>query len=405
MRILHTSDWHLGKNLEGASRLEEQEQFIEDFIHIVDENCIDMVIISGDIYDSSNPPAKAEKLFYKALKGISKNGKRLTLVIAGNHDNPDRLSAASPLAYEQGVIILGKPKSYPQIGKCGAHNILNAGEGYIELELNNEKAVIITLPYPSEKRLNEVLFESIEEKDRQKSYSDKIRQIFSNLSDKYKDDTINLLVSHLFVLGGEETDSERPIQLGGSLAISASIFPEKAQYIALGHLHRPQEIKAKSRCVYAGSPLQYSKSEIGYTKGCYIVDLKAGEEPNVESISFKNYKPIEVWKCEGVQEAIKRCEENTERDVWVYLEVKTDKYISQEDIKSMKRFKKDILEIRPIIIDEDKFKEDTFCNIKEKSMKELFRDFYVKQRSTEPSEEIMDLFLSIVQEEGEEDEA
>src|SRR3712207_5073600 len=101
MRILHTSDWHLGKNLEGASRLEEQEQFIEDFIHIVDENCIDMVIISGDIYDSSNPPAKAEKLFYKALKGISKNGKRLTLVIAGNHDNPDRLSAASPLAYEQ----------------------------------------------------------------------------------------------------------------------------------------------------------------------------------------------------------------------------------------------------------------------------------------------------------------
>lgn len=404
MKILHTSDWHLGKSLEGVTRIEEQEQFIEDFIHIVDKNCVDLVIISGDIYDNSNPSARAEQLFYKSLKKISNDGKRMVLIIAGNHDNPERLSAVTPLTYKQGVIIFGRPKSYAEIGTCGDYSIVDSGEGYVELEINNERAVIITLPYPSEKRLNEVLFENIEEEKRQKTYSDKVKQIFDILSQKYRDDTINLLVSHLFVLGGEETDSERPIQLGGSLAVSASVFPEKAQYIALGHLHRPQEIKSKSRCIYAGSPLQYSKSEIGYTKCCYIIDVEAGKEPEVNSIPFRNYKPIEVWKCDGIENAIKKCEENSNREVWVYLEIKTDRFISQEEIKEMKTLKKDILEIRPIIIGEDDY-EDEFYNIKEKSMKELFKDFYTKQRMTEPSDEVIDLFLSIVQEEDEEDEA
>lgn len=405
MRILHTSDWHLGKSLEGVSRMDEQEQFIKDFIDIVEEKNIDMVIISGDIYDNSNPPARAERMFYSALKEICNNGKRLVLVIAGNHDNPERLAAASPLAYEQGVILLGRPKSSSEIGKCGEHEILDSGEGFVELDIKGEKAVIITLPYPSEKRLNEVLSESIEEEDRQKSYSARVGELFSSLSEKYREDTINLAVSHLFILGGKESDSERQIQLGGSLAVGVGAIPEKAQYVALGHLHKPQEIKGKAKCVYSGSPLQYSKSEVGYTKCCYIVDVKAGEEAIVDKIYLKNYKPIEVWKCESVEEAIKKCEENCEKEMWVYLEIKTDKYITQEDIKAMKSLKKDILEIRPIIKGEDEESED-FYNIKEKSMVEIFKEFYTKQRMVEPSDEIMELLLSIAgEEEGEEYEA
>lgn len=401
MRILHTSDWHIGKSLEGVSRMDEQEQFIKDFIDIVEAKNVDMVIISGDIYDNSNPPARAERLFYSALKEICNNGKRLVLVIAGNHDNPERLAAASPLAYEQGVILLGRPKSSAEIGKCGEHEILDSGEGFVELDIKGEKAVIITLPYPSEKRLNEVLFESIEEEDRQKSYSARVEELFSSLSEKYREDTINLAVSHLFILGGEESDSERQIQLGGSLAVGVGAIPEKAQYVALGHLHKPQEIKGKAKCFYSGSPLQYSKSEVGYTKSCYIVDVKAGEEAIVDKIYFKNYKPIEVWKCESVEEAIKKCEENCEKEIWVYLEIKTDKYITQEDIKIMKSLKKDILEIRPIIKGEDEEKQE-FYNIKEKNMGELFKEFYIKQRMVEPSDEVMELFLSIAgEEEGE----
>src|SRR3712207_2374218 len=116
MKILHTSDWHLGKYLENASRLEEQEKFLEDFKIVLDEENIDLVIIAGDIYDNINPPAKAERLFYKTLKDITKNGQRMVLIISGNHDNPERLVAANPLAYEEGVIMLATPKSIAEIG-------------------------------------------------------------------------------------------------------------------------------------------------------------------------------------------------------------------------------------------------------------------------------------------------
>ncbi|MFX0548394.1 exonuclease SbcCD subunit D [Hathewaya histolytica] len=404
MKILHTSDWHLGKNLEGFSRLDEQEKFLNDFKILVEEKDIDLVIIAGDIYDNSNPPARAEKMFYKVLKDITKGGKRMVLIIAGNHDNPERLVAANPLAYEQGVIMFDTPKSVVNIGDCGNHKIVNSGQGYVEIEINGERAVIVTIPYPSEKRLNEVLYKSIDEKERQKSYSDKIKDLIDGLSENYRDDTINLLVSHLYVLGGEECDSERNIQLGGSLAVSASIFPKEIQYVALGHLHKPQTMKKASPIIkYAGSPLQYSKSEIGYTKGAYILDVVKGSEPKIEDVYFNNYKPIEVWKCDSIEHAIDMCRKNSERDVWVYMEIKTDRYLGEEDIRAMKALKKDILEIRPIIINQEDLEED-FQGYTEKSFKEMFVDFYKKEREVPPSDEVMDLFLEIALMEEEEGE-
>lgn len=397
MRILHTSDWHLGKTLEGFSRLDEQELFVEELIEKIEENNIDMVIIAGDIYDNGNPPARAENLFYNALKRISNFGRRPILVISGNHDNPDRLVAASPLAYEHGVILLGTPKSKAQLGEYGNFEILNSDEGYVELQIGEEKAVIITLPYPSEKRLNEVLTEELEEDERRKSYSERLGELFSKLSEKYREDTINLAVSHIFVAGGEETDSERPIQLGGSLTVDAGMLPEKAQYIALGHLHRPQKVHgAKTKAYYSGSPLQYSKSEISYSKCAYIVDVKPKEEAVVSELFFKNYKPIEVWKCDSVEGAIEQCRANSDRNIWVYLEIKTDKYITQEDIKVMKDLKKDIIEIVPKI---DGLEEVAieYEGMKEKGMLELFKDFYKRERKVDPDNELIDLFLTIVQ--------
>ncbi|MDP4179353.1 MAG: exonuclease SbcCD subunit D [Bacillota bacterium] len=404
MRILHTSDWHLGKNLEGYSRMDEQEKFLEDFSLLVDEKNIDMVIIAGDIYDNSNPPARAENMFYKSLKEITSNGKRAILVIAGNHDNPDRLSAASPIAYDQGIFLLGTPKSIIPKGQYGNFTVVDSGEGFLEIEINGEKAVILTLPYPSEKRLNEILSDNLEDEERRKSYSDRIGEIFKSSSTKFREDTINIAVSHIFVLGGETSESERPIELGGSLAVEVKNLPDKAQYIALGHLHKPQAVNSKRlKAFYSGSPLQYSKSEIGYSKLCYVVDLKPSEEAVVEKTYFNNYKPIEVWKCKGIEDALNKCELNKDKSCWVYLEIESETYISQENIKKIRDLKADIIEIKPKIkgLDEE---EAAFDSVKEKSMKELFKDYYFSERGKEPDSEIMDLFLEIACEDGEEDE-
>lgn len=401
MRIIHTSDWHLGKSLEGFSRLEEQEKFIKEFTEIVNQNDVDLVIIAGDIYDNGNPSAAAESLFYKALKDISDGGRRAVLVIAGNHDNPDRLVAASPLASDTGIILLGVPKSCAQIGNFEGFSIKAAGEGYVEIEINSESAVIITLAYPSEKRLNEIFTEEFDEAKNHMNYSQRIGSFFETLSGKYREDTINLAVSHLYVSGGETSDSERSIEVGGSYAVDASMLPKKAQYIALGHLHRPQSIHYENMEIhYAGSPIQYSKSEINYSKCVYLIDAKPRVKPDITELYLKNYKPIEVWKCDSIPDAILKCKDNSERDIWVYLEIKTDRYIEQSEIKQMKDLRSGIIEIKPIIdgLDESPV---GFDDLNDRNVGDMFREYYKKQRGTEPTDELMELFLKIA---GEGDE-
>ncbi|WP_333886646.1 exonuclease SbcCD subunit D [Clostridium sp.] len=405
MRILHTSDWHLGKSLEGHSRMEEQESFLEDFIDIVQNNHIDLIIIAGDIYDNANPPAKAEKIFYNTLKKLSSNGKRITLIISGNHDNPDRLIAAEPLAKDHGIIMVGTPKSIVPQGNYGDNKVIHSGEGFIELEINGERAVIITVPYPSEKRLNEVLYNNMEnEKEQVKSYNDKIKTLFYNLSKNYRKDTINILVSHLFTMGSDQAGSEKNVQLGGSLIVDSTCFPENAQYIALGHIHKPQIVPGSNgKARYSGSPIQYNKKEINFKKKCFIIDIKAGEDFNIREVEFKVYKPIEVWKCSSIEDAMKKCIENMNRNCWVYLEVTTDRFIREDEIKFMRTTKKDIIEIIPKIKNSSSRKMNIY-DFSHKSFEEIFKEFYFKERKVKPQSELIDLLLSII-EEGKKDEA
>ena len=404
MRILHTGDWHLGKNLEGHSRLQEQEAFLQDFVKLVEEQNIDLIIIAGDVYDTSNPPAAAEKLFYDTLKKLSRNGERITLVIAGNHDNPERLVAAGPLAREHGIIMVGTPKTIVPIGEYGCHEVVESGEGYIELKIKDEMAVILTVPYPSEKRLNEVLYKEMEEaEERAATYSERIKTLFDNLKVHYRKETINLVTSHLFAMGSEESGSERSIQLGGSYIVNGDCFPEEAQYIALGHVHKPQIVPGTNkRARYSGSPLHYNKREINFTKKCFVVEVKPQEEAVIEEIAIPVYKPIEIWKCESIEAALERCEAEKDREVYVYLEITTDRYIREDEIKQMKSLKADILEILPKIEGEDEA-EAELERLTEQSFEDVFKAFYKKERGTEVEAEVLDVLLNLLREE-EEDE-
>lgn len=402
MRILHTGDWHLGKSLEKRSRIDEQIKFLNDFVEIVEKNNIDLVIIAGDIYDTSNPPAIAEKIFYDTLKKISKNGERLILIIAGNHDNPERLVASSPLAREHGIIMVGTLKTVIDTGEYGKHKVLNSGEGFIEICINQEKAVILTVPYLSEKRLNEILYGDMDsDEERLKSYSDRVYSLFNSLKENYRDDTINLVVSHLYTMGSEEAGSERSIQLGGSYIVNTDCFPKEAQYVALGHVHKPQVVPGTNKKVrYSGSPIHYNKKEISHRKKCLLIDVEAKKEAKIEEINIDVYKPIEIWKCENFDEALLRCEENKNRDCWVYLEIKVDKYMREDEIKKLKSLKKDILEVTPILenVYED---EESAITLEERSFEELFIDFYKKERMGEPDKEVLNFLLDLVYDEGE----
>ncbi|WP_066507695.1 exonuclease SbcCD subunit D [Abyssisolibacter fermentans] len=405
MKILHTSDWHLGKYLEGYSRLDEQEKILKSLINLIKEKQIDVVLIAGDIYDNSNPPARAEKIFYDTVKEISEEGKRIVIAIAGNHDSPERLSASKALAYDHGIILMGTLEDIPSTGKLGNHEIIDSGRGYIEVKVNEEKAVFGLLPYPSEQRLKEVFKDVNDTESMQVSYSHRVGQIFAKINDKYRDDTINIAASHIFVEGGETSDSERPIQIGGGLVVEADKLPSKAQYIALGHLHRPQRVKkSEKEAYYSGSLIQYSSSEIGYSKGLYMIDIVNGQKPVMEEIFLENIKPIEIWKCNGFEEAIKLCNDNSNRDVWVYLKIRLKQVLMQSEIKKLKEIKPDLLSIIPIF-DEVEETQHEQIDFNEKNISKLFEEFYIHERGVKPGEELLNLFNSIVYEAGDINEA
>lgn len=404
MRILHTSDWHLGRSLEGRDRIDEQEEFILEICDVAEKEKVDLVLIAGDVFDTSNPPAKAEQLFYQGLYDLSAGGRRGVIAIAGNHDNPERLKASDPLAEQLGITLLGLPKDQALVSKVSDKRVqrLSAGPGWLEVAIPgcDHQAVIIALPYPSEQRLKEILIEKLGEEEMQKSYSERVGRIFASLSGNFRSDTVNLCMSHLFVRGGKESESERPIQLGGSPTVDVEMLPwEKAQYLALGHLHRPQKVGGKDYARYSGSPLSYSFSEAGQAKGVYLVDCFPGQIAQVREISLTKGRPLVRWEAKsGFPQVIKWCEENRDREAWIDLTLYVDEPLSISEIKNLRELRPNLINIRPILKKElaVNFNPINRINL---PIEDIFQEFYRKNYQSEPSTELTRLFLELLEDE------
>lgn len=400
MRILHTADWHLGKLLEGKSRLEEQEEFCQELIEIVNKENIDVVIIAGDVFDGPNPPAKAELLFYETLKSISNAGKVMTIVISGNHDAPERLSAVKALAKSHGIVIVALPTTVVEIGDYGQNTITKSDVGYFKAEIGKEKekAVFALLPYPSEKRLNEVIFDlEDQEGSKAEAYSYRIKEFFDKSSQAFGEDTINIAISHLFTMGASETGSERNIELGGSYIVDSSFIPKNVHYTALGHVHKHQKVpNTNGKAYYCGAPIHYSKREVAYEKSLIIIEVTAKSDIDLKVVPLKTYKPIRICRANSAGEAIEFCEKYKDENSWVYIEIISDKTIPDSDIKLMKQWKKDIVEI--IVKTQSERELEQEIPLEELSFEELFKEFYFSEKNIMPSEELIELLKEIVKE-------
>ncbi len=406
MRILHTSDWHLGKTLENISRLEEQKRFIDELCSIADSEKVELVLVAGDIFDTYNPSSAAEELFYDAVDRLNSKGTRAVVIIAGNHDSPDRLCAASPLAYKNSIVLLGYPGSdaplYSSPGRC---SILQSGPGWLEIKPAGleHSAVIITLPYPSESRLEQLISFEAREDRLQEAYSDKIAELLSSLSCNFREDTVNLVVSHLYLRDGKTSDSER--QLGGALVVDPSRLPDNAHFIALGHLHRPQRIKsAPSPTYYSGSPIAYSFSETDYSKLVYLVDALPGKAAEVTEVFLKSGRPLKQWRARnGIEEALSWCEEGRDMNAWIDLEIHTDRVLTMEEQKRLRELNPGIINIRPVVADM-KESEISFESREGKKIEELFKDYYRYRTGMEAAEDMLETFLEVVNGETDEEE-
>lgn len=401
MRILHTSDWHLGKSLEQINRIEEQREFIDCLCKTAQEQKIELVLVAGDIYDTYNPSAAAEELFYEAMDRLNDRGRRAVIVIAGNHDSPERLCAASPLAYKNGILLLGYPGSDAGVHRAGDGHIriVDSGPGWLELSVHGceHNAVVITLPFPSEARLEEVLSQQADEGLLQKAYSDRIGGIFSSLSLKFREDTVNLAVGHLFLRGGKESDSERSLQVGGALTVDPSVLPAGAHFVALGHLHRPQEIRgAPCPVFYSGSPLAYSFSEAEHAKAVYVIDAMPGKKAEVKPLILDCGKPLRRWfASDGIGQALAWCEEGRDANAWIDLEIATDRIFTSEEQRKLRLLHPGIVNIRPVLKTEA-VEAVSLRSREGRRIEELFSDYYKHRMQAEIPAELAQAFMDIL---------
>lgn len=383
MKILHTSDWHFGKKLEGQSRIEEQKQFIENLVEIVKKESIDLILLAGDIFDTFNPPAEAQKLFFDSIKKLTKDGVGI-IIIPGNHDNPQRLAAVSYLARDYGVIIYERALQEIPLGQYGQFNIYKSTKGGIFIEKDSKKLFIYSLPYPSETVLNES-FDEVK-------FNDRICQILEEGVRANDENIPTVIMSHIYVAGtmGEDVAED----LGGARAIFLKDLPD-ANYIALGHIHKPVRFEKKN-AYYCGSPIEYRITENKFNKKIFITQID-GNKNEVKEIELENYKPIKEYTVIGAQEAIKKSEELMENNEWIYLNIVLDEPLTNSEIRKIKS-NKNILEIVPLI--ERTKKELQSFEYAEDNLEEMFVEFFKESsEGLEPNENIVNLFLELVEEE------
>lgn len=268
MRLLHTADWHLGQSFHGHERIAEHRAFLDWLVELLDQRHIDALLLAGDIYDSANPPANAQALYYDFLRRARQRCPRLQIVvIAGNHDSPARLEAPRPVLQALDIEVVGHYR--PQVDLTRLAIPLTDPRGEI-------RAWVLALPY-----LRPADLPVIRDDGTRHSYTAAVAEVYRSVVARAatlrQPGQALIGMGHLHVKGGAlSADSERRLIIGGEEAVDASLFPTELAYIALGHLHLAQPVGA-ARIRYSGSPLPMSYTEAGYPHQVVEIEL-AGEQ-------------------------------------------------------------------------------------------------------------------------------
>ena len=280
MLIVHTSDWHAGRLWKAIDRLSELEAVLENLGDFIERERVDLLLMSGDVFDSRGPSAAAERAVFRFFRRVGKSGTK-TAVIAGNHDDPLRLEAWGTLAEFVDVTTVGRPRPADQ-------------GGVIELEVRSgEQAIIAAVPFAKTSDLVSAMEMASDDTTAYQRYAEGMRRIVELLTGRFHSNSINLLMAHTHLDGAVLAGSERQVHLGDEWAVTAQSLPSAAHYVALGHIHRPQRIEAApSPTCYAGSPLQLDFGEVGEEKSFVVVRAEPGQPARIERVPYVGGKPL-----------------------------------------------------------------------------------------------------------------
>lgn len=262
MRLLHTSDWHIGIKLGTYDYLPSQIEFARWLVETVRTEAIDIVLVAGDIFDKAIPSSEAVDLVDELFVNLIKS-EVAVVVISGNHDSAERLNFCSKAMENAGLYIRTEQRSLSEIGEP------------IHIKKNGESVSIIPIPYLDPQRVIDI-------GEAERSHGGLIDATLKTRINEVADPSKTIVMSHAFVAGGTESDSERKISIGGTARVSADTF-KPFGYVALGHLHRPQPV-AGSNIYYSGTPLQYSFSE-EHPKSVRVIDVGENIQSRTVNVS------------------------------------------------------------------------------------------------------------------------
>jgi len=325
MKILHTSDWHLGQNFYNKSRKNEHQQFLDWLLQQVVEQSIDAIIVAGDIFDTSTPPSYAREMYNKFVVDCSKLNCQLVL-LGGNHDSVSVLKETQQLLKYMGTdVIPNTNDDYPtQVlplkGKSG------------EVE-----ALVCAIPFirPRDVLTSQAGVSGVE---RQKQLGDAIKQHYASVyqaavaeREKYENASEIPIVAtgHLTAMGVQQSDSVRDIYVGNLDGFAADGFPP-ADYIALGHIHRPQIVAKQDHIRYCGSPIPLSFDELKSTKQVCIVEFEQGQR-EISQLNVPTFQQLAEIKgdLESIETQLNQyIGLDGEQSVWLSIEVQTQDYLS-----------------------------------------------------------------------------
>ncbi|GLZ80160.1 nuclease SbcCD subunit D [Actinorhabdospora filicis] len=314
MRILHTSDWHLGKVLKGQSRMDEQIAVMRELIEITEREAPDLVIVAGDLFETSVPPARALELLTRTLSRMRKSGAQV-IAVAGNHDSGASLHALRGWAEEAGVVLRGR------IGSAKDHLITGTTE-------NGEAWRCAALPFVSQRyavRATEMFELTAAEADQ--SYADHVKRLIARLTEGFDGEAVNLVTAHLTVLGGKFGGSplsehggggEREAHSVASYVLPPTIFPPTVHYVALGHLHRRQSVSGPCPIHYSGGPIAVDFGEEANQPSVLIVDVTKSTPAKIRSVPITSAAKLRTIR--GDLAGLRTVE--ADPDVWLRVYVK-----------------------------------------------------------------------------------
>lgn len=275
MRFLHTGDWHVGKSIAGRSRAEEHEAVLAELTNVARGAKVDAVLVAGDLFDSAAPSPEAERIVYSALLDLADVAP--VIAIPGNHDNERRLAAIAPLFEHVNVTI------HPYVSRECLDFTVASGE----------KAKIAVFPWLSQRYV--VKADQLMAKEASEltgDFGDRIRRVIAALTDQFTGDTVNLVLGHVTIAGGALGGGERTAQTIFDYWIDTTAFPATAHYVALGHLHKMQQMPGPCPVWYCGSPLQLDFSDTQANKNALIVEATPGRPAKIDEVELTSGRKL-----------------------------------------------------------------------------------------------------------------